>query len=803
VKEKTKLFIYLLIGVLIRLIIAPFVIDPIDFSKYAYPCSEEIITGGILYKNSIWNHVPLYVFICGFMNLIGKGIIYIFPLLDSPVFFNFLFKIPVILADLGIGLIIYKITRDDFKVSEKKGLLLTAIYFFNPLVLMQMLQNRFDSIPTFLILLGAMLVFRTIRSEERDEKNYYYVIAGCLVGLAFLIKENAILVLPILLLAVFQRKDFKNAAFFGGSSVLTMMAGILPFLLIFPESMIDNILSHPASEKSFDGMSLWAVLGAWLPILGVTSISESLLGWGSLVTTTLLCLVICFIAFLKRENLATGKQKFFILLSAITLAFIGLFRTNHPQYYIWFLPFFILGTLLYYRDETIVKSYRTIITIELISFIVLSIGNLGFQICFIPGIFNVSVTVESWLGAISAVIYCIGCLVCCYFEILRFLEIDEIIKITQFMVVGASGTLITWFSLFALVESGGLVYWLGYVISYSIGIINNFIWNLLWTFRKESQEPKREFIKYLIVNLFSLGGYWGLSSLLTYTFQIHYWVSNVLGTALSFAINYILNRLWTFKYEDKDKVIEIEPVEIIEPCSIIIPMFNEEGNVQPTIQKVYSYLKEAFPAFEIIIAEDGAEDKTPEISEQLANEYEEVAHIHKAERQGRGRSLTRAIRKAKYDIVLYMDADLATDLSALPIAIGMIINGADIAYGDRFHSESKTERPLIREITSRGYNLFIRLLFRDKVRDHQCGFKAFNRKSIDEILNKIIDNGWFWDSEIIIRGIKEGLIVKSFPVLWTEHRELQDSKVNILKDIRNMAGAAIRLKRKLRKEDKN
>ena len=80
------------------------------------------------------------------------------------------------------------------------------------------------------------------------------------------------------------------------------------------------------------------------------------------------------------------------------------------------------------------------------------------------------------------------------------------------------------------------------------------------------------------------------------------------------------------------------------------------------------------------------------------------------------------------------------------------------------------------------YNLLVRVFFRDGVRDHQCGFKAFKKELIDSMLDDTWANGWFLDTEIIVKSCKKDYPVLEVPVEWTENREKGESKVKLLDD---------------------
>jgi len=226
--------------------------------------------------------------------------------------------------------------------------------------------------------------------------------------------------------------------------------------------------------------------------------------------------------------------------------------------------------------------------------------------------------------------------------------------------------------------------------------------------------------------------------------------------------------------------------------SVVLPAYNEEDTIEATVEAALDALAAFLPAgsFEVIVAEDGCEDRTPEIATRLAEEDERVRHIHADERLGRGGALEYAFRRAAGDVLVYFDTDLATDLGHLEELVAAIRSeGADVATGSRRLAASDAERPAKRDIPSAGYNGLVRLFLRSTVRDHQCGFKAFDRAALGNLLEDVQDDHWFWDTEVLVRAQREGLRVKEFPVRWTSKG---DSKVDLVRDVLGMGSQILR-----------
>ena len=180
----------------------------------------------------------------------------------------------------------------------------------------------------------------------------------------------------------------------------------------------------------------------------------------------------------------------------------------------------------------------------------------------------------------------------------------------------------------------------------------------------------------------------------------------------------------------------------------------------------------------VVIADNGSTDSTPEIGSRLSVGLDDVGFL-RLDQRGRGRALKAAWRASDADAVAYMDVDLSTDLEALPALVGAIEAGrCDVAIGSRLCPGAHvTGRSLKREVISRAYNLLIRAMFLVRFRDAQCGFKAVSRRAADNIVPLIEDNGWFFDTEMLLVAEKGGYSIEEVPVSWTDD---PDTRVRIL-----------------------
>ena len=214
---------------------------------------------------------------------------------------------------------------------------------------------------------------------------------------------------------------------------------------------------------------------------------------------------------------------------------------------------------------------------------------------------------------------------------------------------------------------------------------------------------------------------------------------------------------------------------------IVIPVLNEEDTLAQCIHNLNNFFSSRSDTHKIniLIADNGSEDSTLDIANNLSKQYSNVNYIHLTQR-GRGRALKAAWTKSMADIVSYMDVDLSTDLQSFPKLIEAIsLEGYELAVGSRLLKDSiVVNRSPKREFLSRGYSLLFRILFFTGFKDAQCGFKAISSKVIHDIIPLIQDNGWFFDTELLILSEKNGYKIKEIPVIWTDD---PDTRVKIFK----------------------
>jgi len=213
---------------------------------------------------------------------------------------------------------------------------------------------------------------------------------------------------------------------------------------------------------------------------------------------------------------------------------------------------------------------------------------------------------------------------------------------------------------------------------------------------------------------------------------------------------------------------------------VVIPVLNEARALADSVNALAAFLSNNLNDYEwaVVVADNGSTDATPSICQSLSEQDSRVRHV-RLEQRGRGRALKRAWAESNADIVAYMDVDLSTDLSALPQTIAAVDDeGYDIAIGSRLKRGAQViGRSFKRELISRSYSLIFRAMFLAGFQDAQCGFKAVSRRAADDVAPLVVDNGWFFDTEMLLIAEKNGYRIKEIPVKWTDD---PDSRVKII-----------------------
>jgi glycosyltransferase involved in cell wall biosynthesis len=222
--------------------------------------------------------------------------------------------------------------------------------------------------------------------------------------------------------------------------------------------------------------------------------------------------------------------------------------------------------------------------------------------------------------------------------------------------------------------------------------------------------------------------------------------------------------------------------QVIRPhLSVVIPAFNEESRLGPSLTRIERYLRQQRIDAEILVVDDGSTDSTAGVAaQQLKGHRGRV--LRSPENCGKGHAARRGFHEATGRWILMTDADLSSPIEEYAkLAAAAPDRDLDIALGSRALSESRIEKrqnPL-RQSMGKTFNLFVRLLTGLPFRDTQCGFKLLDRSRTEPLFEKMRVDGFAFDVELIFLAQRFGLSVAEVPVIW---RNDERSSVGLVTD---------------------
>lgn len=225
--------------------------------------------------------------------------------------------------------------------------------------------------------------------------------------------------------------------------------------------------------------------------------------------------------------------------------------------------------------------------------------------------------------------------------------------------------------------------------------------------------------------------------------------------------------------------------------SIVIPSYNEERRLPPTLTRLFEILPEHYgDSFEILIVNDGGTDGTREALGPLLEKHATLRWIDMPQNGGRGVAVREGVRQAKGDLILETDADGSVDPEAIPRFTTFLQEHPDIdmVIGSRNIEGSRLVRRQPRLRTMFGY-LFLTLaaiMFQWSYRDRINGFKMFRRHVAIDICSRQRETAYLAEAEIVIIAERRGWKYELLPVSWTDH---PDSKIKPFREaVRSLRG---------------
>lgn len=224
--------------------------------------------------------------------------------------------------------------------------------------------------------------------------------------------------------------------------------------------------------------------------------------------------------------------------------------------------------------------------------------------------------------------------------------------------------------------------------------------------------------------------------------------------------------------------------------SVIIPAFNEEARLTPTVREIVAYLRAERGGVgrraEVIVVDDGSTDRTSDVTHRLGEEWPEVRLIRLAANRGKGYAVRSGVVNARGSLVLFADADGSTPIAEIVRLEAAIAAGADVAIGSRALRGDgvRVAAKVYRRLMGRLFHQLVRVLTVRGIADTQCGFKLFRAPVAHDLFSRMRMNGFSFDVELLLMAQRQGYRVREVPVNWI-HRP--GSRVNLVLDSLRMA----------------
>lgn len=237
---------------------------------------------------------------------------------------------------------------------------------------------------------------------------------------------------------------------------------------------------------------------------------------------------------------------------------------------------------------------------------------------------------------------------------------------------------------------------------------------------------------------------------------------------------------------------------------ITVPVWNEASIIEANLLTLERACEQAWPEgnWMVEVADNGSTDETGTIVKRLTQNHPRLRYRFIPER-GKGGviQISWLASQQDFDAFVFLDADLAADVRALPRLVAPILEGrADVVVGSRFFDGSKVTRSPMREILSRCFRVWQFIILKLPVRDAQCGFKAASARVVREVVPKLCERKWLFDSELLAFAAKMNFRIQEIPVDWIERRNpMRRSAIRLWKDGKEFFVGVLRIRRRLRK----
>jgi dolichyl-phosphate beta-glucosyltransferase len=214
--------------------------------------------------------------------------------------------------------------------------------------------------------------------------------------------------------------------------------------------------------------------------------------------------------------------------------------------------------------------------------------------------------------------------------------------------------------------------------------------------------------------------------------------------------------------------------------SIIVPAYNEELRLPPTLEKIAAFIHAANHTVEVIVVDDGSTDNTISVAESFRGLIPTLRVVSNGKNRGKGYSVRHGMREARGEVVLFTDADLSAPIEEVEKLLPALKDN-DVAIGSRAVDRSliTEHESAFREFAGIIFNKIVRMILWLPFVDTQCGFKAFRRVRSKIIFDQQTIERFGFDPELLYLARHHGLRAVEIPVVWGHSHA---TKVSMMRD---------------------
>lgn len=228
--------------------------------------------------------------------------------------------------------------------------------------------------------------------------------------------------------------------------------------------------------------------------------------------------------------------------------------------------------------------------------------------------------------------------------------------------------------------------------------------------------------------------------------------------------------------------------------TLILPAYNEARRLPASLVRCADFFRGRGIRAEIIVADDGSADGTPqafgEAATELAESGVELRYLPLPHR-GKGAAVRAGVLHAAGDPIVFLDADLSIPVEIVDRFLAAISEGADIAIASRYVEGSAVRRPLIRRVMGSGYRAIVRCIVPAGVNDTQCGGKAYTAEAARDLFSRQRLHGFAFDAEVLYLARLARYRVAEVPFTLAQDH---DTSIDLLSDAPRMLADLFRIR---------